>query len=1644
MKSHSSMYVRLVVIGVFVLAGLVIYAKTSSPAQASSMAQVNTGERTEIQEELIATVGEPFISDQLADKGKTLLQLTDKAIPGLDSPVAPADPLKEPKPENPNTRAQSGWNILMSENFEGAFPSGLWGVFDNNGADYGEYYWDDDDYLPHLGAWSAWPANGGANGVDPQYFYYPNNMDAWMMYGPFDLSSCSSADFEFYYNNDSESGHDYFGWGGSPNGSNLYGLQISGDSGGWQYVDFSLNSYLGDTSVWLAFIFRSDSSVVSDGPFVDDITLWCYQTTTVSNWTFMVYMDGDNNLESAAINDFLEMSSVGSTTNVKIVTQMDRIAGYSTAYDDWTDTRRFDITPGLTPSAASGVSIGEANMGDPETLLNFVRWAKARAPANHYVLVFWDHGSGWKAVDADELPMKGVAFDDTSGGDSISSSELRSALANLTSNGSYPFDIVGMDACLMAMIEVDDQIKPYAYYRVGSEEPVPNDGWPYDTILSTLVANPSMAASTLAIDIVDFYNASYPSDPNQTHSAVNLGTPYTTLNTAVNTLASALYIYGGDWIDEIQMARNNTTEFYDPDFIDLWDFADWVRIYVSEPNINNAAIAVENAVLAAVIREHHGSNFLWARGISIYFPKTTYDTRYDGSSGFLWFTGNTNWDEWIHLYQYYPNWPAMFNKSYPTYGAGNVPIVTTLSWAASTRATAYYYCIDTINDSACNTSWTYAGEDTNAVVSLNEATTYYWQVAALNTHGTVYANHGSWYYFTTGSLPAAFNKSAPANGATNQSLSPTLTWGASSGATSYEYCYDTTNDNACSGWTSNGTSTSKILSGLSQYTTYYWHVRALNSIGTRYSNGSITAFWSFTTGGVPGAFGKTSPTNGATNQSLNPTLSWGTSSNATSYEYCYDTTNDNNCYDIVNNGSSTSISLSGLTPGTTYYWNVRAVNSFGITYSDGPATAFWLFTTGFPPTAFNKSSPANGATNQPLNPTLSWASSTGVASYEYCYDTTNDDTCSGWTNNGSATSVGLSGLSASTTYYWHVRAVNSFGTTYANGSSTAFYSFATGNPPGAFSKSSPANGATNQPLNPTLSWGSSTGVTSYEYCYDTSNDNACSGWTNNGTATSVGLSSLSTGTTYYWHVRANNSFGTTYANGSSTAFYSFATGNPPGAFNKSGPANGATNQPLNPTLSWVSSTGVTSYEYCYDTSDDNACSGWTNNGTATSVGLSSLATGTTYYWQVRAINSFGTTYANGSSTAFYSFTTGSPPSAFNKSNPPNGADTQPLNPTLSWGSSSGVTNYEYCYDTSDDNACSGWTNNGTATSVGLSGLSPSTIYYWHVRANNSFGTTYANGAVTAFWSFTTGGPPGIFNKASPSNGATNQSLNPTLTWASSVGVSSYEYCYDTSNDNDCSGWTNNGTATSVSLSGLSTSTTYYWHVRAINSFGTTYANASTTAFWSFTTGSLPGAFSKSLPANGATNRPANLTLSWAVSSGATGYEYCYDTSNDNTCSGWTNNGTSTSVALSGLNPSTTYYWHVRSVNSIGTTHSNGSSSAFWSFATGDPPGSFSKTLPANGAVDQFVSLSLSWGASSAATSYEYCYDTTDDGICSGWTAVGASTSVVLSGLSAETTYYWHVRAINSFATEYSNGSSTAFWHFTTVNVYFGYLPVARK
>jgi hypothetical protein len=164
---------------------------------------------------------------------------------------------------------------IMSQTFEGVFPpiSGGWEIFDANPNDGKEYYWDDDNLRPFNGLWAAWPARGGVNGIDPILSTtYPNYMDTWMIYGPFDLSNAKSAQVAFMLWRHIEVTWDHLFFGISSDRITFSGWSWDGDVG-WENKAFSLGPYLGDNSVWIGWHFVSDGSVQYDGPWIDDITL---------------------------------------------------------------------------------------------------------------------------------------------------------------------------------------------------------------------------------------------------------------------------------------------------------------------------------------------------------------------------------------------------------------------------------------------------------------------------------------------------------------------------------------------------------------------------------------------------------------------------------------------------------------------------------------------------------------------------------------------------------------------------------------------------------------------------------------------------------------------------------------------------------------------------------------------------------------------------------------------------------------------------------------------------------------------------------------------------------------------------------------------------------------------------------------------------------------------------------------------------------------------------------------------------------------------------------------------------------------------------------------------------------------------------
>jgi hypothetical protein len=179
--------------------------------------------------------------------------------------------------------------------------------------------------------------------------------------------------------------------------------------------------------------------------------------------------------------------------------------------------------------------------------------------------------------------------------------------------------------------------------------------------------------------------------------------------------------------------------------------------------------------------------------------------------------------------------------------------------------------------------------------------------------------------------PSVPTLSSPANAATNQSLTPTLSWAAASAAGTYNLQVSTSNTFATTVINLTGlTATSRAISGLANSTTYYWRVSATNAPGTS----AWSAVRSFTTVAplaIPVAPTLSSPANLATNVTRTPTMSWNAVTGAATYEIQISTTNTFSAVTFGRTGlTARSIRVSPqLGSRTAYFWRVRAVNTAG-------------------------------------------------------------------------------------------------------------------------------------------------------------------------------------------------------------------------------------------------------------------------------------------------------------------------------------------------------------------------------------------------------------------------------------------------------------------------------------------------------------------------------------------------------------------------------------------------------------------------------------------------------------------------------------------------------------------------------------------
>ncbi|MGI2904835.1 clostripain-related cysteine peptidase [Tolypothrix sp. VBCCA 56010] len=424
-------------------------------------------------------------------------------------------------------------------------------------------------------------------------------------------------------------------------------------------------------------------------------------------WTVMVYMAGDNGkvfeqlqgkrlmapMEAQGYQDIAEMEAVGSTPDVAVLVQFDTLS-------DREHTYRIYIRP--LEESRQIENIAEQNMGDPRALRDFIVWGIENYPAENYAVILWNHGTGWKEDDIyafarsrgvqvqaseDEVrsltrnhrrlsrafflssitevlqledeDSRAIAFDDSSL-DFLDNAKLQQAFQEAEAITGKKVSLIGMDACLMGMVEVAYQLRTNANYMVASQEVEPLTGYPYTAILQNLTAHPEMTSAALAKLIVREYGRYYEGEwrgsvAQITQSATNLRV-VEKLAEVLERLAAVLrqLIAESDIYTENALfhAQRKAVRFDDKDFVDLYDFLKVLRdkyagdsdelTKVIDEVMDLMIIEVEPQLILANVTS--GVRFERVKGLSIYSPVRGYSQFYERSD----FAG-CGWGEFLQL-----------------------------------------------------------------------------------------------------------------------------------------------------------------------------------------------------------------------------------------------------------------------------------------------------------------------------------------------------------------------------------------------------------------------------------------------------------------------------------------------------------------------------------------------------------------------------------------------------------------------------------------------------------------------------------------------------------------------------------------------------------------------------------------------------------------------------------------------------------------------------------------------------------------------------------------------------------------------------------------------------------------------------------
>ncbi len=366
---------------------------------------------------------------------------------------------------------------------------------------------------------------------------------------------------------------------------------------------------------------------------------------THGKWTILVFMNGANDLQQFSVLNMNQMERVASNPDVRFVVQWKQFPAQFTG-GTFNGTRRYLASSDFSNNINStllqdmGTSI---DMGSTQTLHDFITWGKANFPADHYCLIVWNHGNGWRRSLSNVDLSRAVSYDDEMG-TSIQIWDLNQAL------GSEHFDMISWDASLMQMMEVGYEIKDNADFIIGSEESPPAEGLPYDLVFAPFRDTPNDTPKNLSKSFVDGMLAVTAYNSKKITQSVIDTSKLPALESAISTLGVELKNNSVALTGDILAARS-ASQAYSPTssrvYRDLKDLCVHIEANTVIPSVLNATAGVKTAIGNAIVWEGHNANSPGSNGISIDFSSGSTFASSAADYQLMKFAIASQWDEFL-------------------------------------------------------------------------------------------------------------------------------------------------------------------------------------------------------------------------------------------------------------------------------------------------------------------------------------------------------------------------------------------------------------------------------------------------------------------------------------------------------------------------------------------------------------------------------------------------------------------------------------------------------------------------------------------------------------------------------------------------------------------------------------------------------------------------------------------------------------------------------------------------------------------------------------------------------------------------------------------------------------------------------------